>query len=122
MREKSIQKEDIAGRAGERARRRVWQHFLGPIKLPLGSWLMGVGLLIHAWQHFQRPVGVGGIDQRYPARHHDWTVRIRRILMPRTPGLRKTRDIHPHADDLPGELPWGRESRHGVHQPWMLGQ
>src|SRR5512138_3233044 len=42
--------------------------------------------------------------------------------MPRTPGLRKTRDIYPHADDLPGELPWGRESCHGVHQRWMLGQ
>src|SRR5262245_43835246 len=42
--------------------------------------------------------------------------------MPRTAGLRKTRDIHPYTDDLPGELPVGRESRHGVHQPWMLGQ
>src|SRR5262245_20843588 len=122
MREKPIQKQDIAGRASKRARRRVWEHLLRQIKLPLGGLLVGVGLLIYAWQHFQRPVGVGGIHQWYPAGHHDWTVRIRRILMPRTAGLRKTRDIHPHTDDLPSELPRGRESRHGVHQPWMLGQ
>ena len=122
MREKPIQKEDITGRAGERARRCVWEHLLRQIKLPLSSLLVRVGLLIHAGQHFQRPVGVGGIHQRYPAGHHDRTVLIRRILMPRTPGLRKTRDIHPHTDDLPGELPWDREARHGVQQPWMLGQ
>src|SRR5262249_12320142 len=42
--------------------------------------------------------------------------------MPRTAGLRKTRDIHPHTEDLPGELPRGREACHGIHQPWMLGQ
>src|SRR5215510_12923883 len=122
MRERPIQKQDIAGRASKRARRRAWEHLPRQIKLPLGGLLVGVGLLIYAWQHFQRPVGVGGIHQWHPAGHHDWTVRIRRILMPRTAGLRKTRDIHPHTDDLPGELPRDREARHGVYQSWMLCQ
>ena len=67
MQEKPIQKEHIACRAGERERRRVGEHLRRDRKLPLGGLLVWVGLLIHAWQHFQRPIGVGGIDQRYPA-------------------------------------------------------
>ena len=114
MRQKPIQKEHIACRAGERERRRIWEHLRRYSKLPLGGLLVWVGLLIHAWQHFQRPIGVGGIDQRYPAGQDDRTAMIRRILMPGTAGLRKTRDIHPHADDLPCDLPWGHESRDGV--------
>src|SRR5207302_10177869 len=104
------------------ARRCVWERLLRYIKFPISGLLVGVGLLIHAWQHFQRPVDVCRIDQWNPASQHDRTVRICGILMPRTPGLRKTRDIYPYADDLPGELPGSRKLRHGVHQPWMLGQ
>ncbi len=80
MRQKPIQKEDIAGRAGKGARRCVWERLLRYIKFPISGLLVGVGLLIHAWQHFQRPVDVCRIDQWNPASQHDRTVRICGIL------------------------------------------
>src|SRR5262245_35550577 len=122
MREKPIQKEHIACRAGERKPWHVGEHLWRDRKFPVGALPVGERLLIPARQHFQRPVGVSGIDQWYPAGQDDGTALIRRILMPGTPGLRKTRDIHPHADDLPGYLPWGHESHDVVHQPRMLCQ
>ena len=44
------------------------------------------------------------------------------VLVPRTPFLRKTRDIHPHADDLSDNVPRGHQALNMSHQPRMVRQ
>src|SRR5262249_60929943 len=57
MREKPIQKEHIACGAGERERWCAWDYLRRYIKLPISGLLVWVRLLVHAWQHFQCPIG-----------------------------------------------------------------
>jgi hypothetical protein len=44
------------------------------------------------------------------------------VLVPRTPFLRKTRDIHPHADDLSDNVSRGHEALDMGYQPRMVPQ